>query len=776
MSNPVSLDLSSDTLHPTLSLMRGKEAVVRLQPPFHLAVLGYEPTAGGYTSAHEEAGTLTARGALTAQDGTTVEVEDTWRIIDAATVQVDRRVSVTTPGVSNGLRIDFRAETAVPGTAGLEDWQFFIPGALYNKNDTDHDGREDYLGTYVQDFRDDRLASLAVLAYAPALGYYIALTRADLPTFDTSIPGDDLLRRHFVQDTDIGSLGLTPTAGDTQISLRASYPFAEEYTWCLSTERDGWSGYLENTEGRQLSVSYQLRVHDAESLTDAIWDISRHQMAVLETAPTKTGFSLLEGLDYRMLLTQQFYRAWDARENAAEPAGYLVHFSPRTGETLGSLLEYGFSGAQTLLAYASMRYGYMKDVPLWVHRARTVAQFFVDHCQLPNGFSHGIYDPIAKDFVYWFTGILMPFQYASDEESLKRYLGSQITTALAPIAHELREVKGNYTRTMCESFYPLLLAYDVDRQHGIVHEDWLDAGRRFGTFLLETQAEDGSWYRAYSEDGVGLESPPQWFGATDTERKSGTIFPIEVLVELYRLTQDRKYLEAAERAADFIIKTYVDPVEYVGGLNDTTHIKSVKTDSVGVMFVMRSLITLHSVTKEPRVLAAAVKAAKILSSWVYLWNVPLPEQSLLSTSGFKSIGWAVCDVLPAGSYLDNEFLEFTGDLVKVAEQSGEEGLFDIAEIVQHGMQFALSTPHNMLGYVAPGIQCEGIMTGYWMSDPEVTEFSGAANKVKGQDNDTCNGLTNGQAGYALYDLLDTYGTVDCVQLRETLFAASRSEA
>ncbi len=128
----------------------------------------------------------------------------------------------------------------------------------------------------------------------------------------------------------------------------------------------------------------------------------------------------------------------------------------------------------------------------------------------------------------------------------------------------------------------------------------------------------------------------------------------------------------------------------------------------------------------------------------------------------------MCDVIPGGSYLDNELLEFTGDLLAVAAAGEEPGLVDVAEIVEYGMHHALSMPGNMHGYVAPGIQCEGIMTAYWMSDPDDTEFSGAVNKVKGQDNDTCNGLTNGQAAYALFEIEDRFGTLDFAQIRREL--------
>jgi hypothetical protein len=104
-----------------------------------------------------------------------------------------------------------------------------------------------------------------------------------------------------------------------------------------------------------------------------------------------------------------------------------------------------------------------------------------------------------------------------------------------------------------------------------------------------------------------------------------------------------------------------------------------------------------------------------------------------------------------------------------AAAAGDPDLLRIAEIVGIGMQGALSMPSALLGYAHPGIQCEGLMTSYWLSDPDPTEFSGAVGKRKGDDNDTCNGLTNGQAAYGVHELLDTYGTADFGRLRAELF-------
>lgn len=765
MTNRVEIEFTETGAGLAPLIKAGGSHQLQGEQPLTLHLLGQGARSYGYDSVTDHGGCFQATVRCTADEGTVVDVTDDWRVINETTVEVSRNAVVISAGESAGLRLEFEITTCFGGNTGTDDFQYFIPGSLYNRNDTDHDGVEDYLRTYVQDYRDDRLASLAVLAFSPSAGRWAALTRPATPAFDTAISGEDMLARHFVQRTDIGSLGLRPRDG-SQTSFRASYPFAEEYSYCLTMNRDGWAAYAPNEAGASLSITYRLTVADASSLTDAIAHVTADQMVTLGTRPRRPSFTLRDSLDYRAELCQHFYREWGETEDPRQPAGYMVHFSPRSGRTQGSLLEFGFTGAQSLLAYDGLRYGRERNIPLYVLRAQRVIDFFIRHCQLANGFPQGIYDVAKRDFTYWFTGILLPFQYSDSKQTARSYVGREVADALWPVAQELRQIPGNYTRTMCDSFLPVLRAYQLERDHGVEHEDWLAAAVKFGRFLLERQGEDGSWHRGYGTDGRPLTSPAAWFGASDTEAKSGTIFPVPVLLQLHTLTGDQEYLDSARRAAEFITTTYVDTLEYLGGLNDTTHIKSVKIDAISVMFAMRSLLQVYEATQDDRYLRAAADAAKVLASWVYLWDVPLPDGTLLARSDFKSSGWVVCDVIPGGSYLDCEFPEFIGDYVRVAELTGSEMLFQVAELVEYGMQHALSVPENMHGYVMAGIQCEGIMTSYWVSDPDTTQFSGAINKSKGDDNDTTNGVVNAQAIFGLYDLLDRYGTLDFDEIRK----------
>ena len=47
---------------------------------------------------------------------------------------------------------------------------------------------------------------------------------------------------------------------------------------------------------------------------------------------------------------------------------------------------------------------------------------------------------IRDRYVYWWTGILFPFQYSDDREELEGYLGSQVVSSLMEIAEELKKM------------------------------------------------------------------------------------------------------------------------------------------------------------------------------------------------------------------------------------------------------------------------------------------------------------------------------------------------
>ena len=166
-------------------------------------------------------------------------------------------------------------------------------------------------------------------------------------------------------------------------------------------------------------------------------------------------------------------------------------------------------------------------------------------------------------------------------------------------------------RTMVEAMHYLMLCYQMEAKWGQYHKDWLDAVIRFCDTMVEIQNENGSWNRAYDMNKKTISEPVNWFGSNELERGSGSIFPIQVLALAYDHTKAEKYRKAIQRAADFINSRYVKGVLYLGGLNDTTHKKSVKIDAVGVMYAMRSLLTAYDCIREPGYLAGARDPGRI---------------------------------------------------------------------------------------------------------------------------------------------------------------------
>ena len=154
--------------------------------PIVVEILGKAARAFGYdevASADDTHTTAVAR--LSLEDGTRLTVTDSYGLTRDDALRLDRKVEVNETGTAAGLRIGFSTESEVSGAAE-QDWQFFIPGTLYNRNDNDGDGVEDYLGTYVQDVRDDKNGVLGVLARDPRTGATFTVARLDQPTFDTA--------------------------------------------------------------------------------------------------------------------------------------------------------------------------------------------------------------------------------------------------------------------------------------------------------------------------------------------------------------------------------------------------------------------------------------------------------------------------------------------------------------------------------------------------------------------------------------------------------------
>ncbi|PZE22836.1 hypothetical protein [Paenibacillus xerothermodurans] len=721
----------------------------------------------GYSSVSEQEDGFLCTAELQA-DGSRYRITDEWVGVEADTWQVNRTVTVLHGRESAGFRLRLDAVTDFAEKTEFTDLRYFAPPALYDKNDLDEDGVEDYLSTQNVMYREDRLNMLAVLAYDEKRKISMTLLRADRPAYD-DVPARPNKERLFLQKTAIGSLGVWKTPGSAnQMALRAAYPFYEgERCHALyMKERPDWGSFWPAVTGESFQVSYGIRVELKPAFIDAIWHAYTRRMKDLRSAPVPLPASAEKLNEYRLAALDRYYIQKETAEDPNMPAGYVLNCHPQDGVQLSNIIQFGFTGQNVLSAYNVLRYGLEHGMPDYIEKAQRVVDFFVNKAQLSNtGMFYNLYNVEKRSFDFWWTGLLLPLAYAE---------GERLAALMGPlyehrefVINALREKQGSYLRCMNEDVHALLLIYQFETSKGRENANWLDAARKYAEFLLRTQEADGTWYRAYDIQGSPITDPPIWFGTTVYEQKSSTATSIPLLVELYEITQDRRYLEAAQRAGRFVRESIVAGIKFNGGIHDSIYAKGQLIDNESIYFPMIGLLALYKATQDPYFLQGAHDASKLNASWTVLWDVPLPPGSTLAKFGFRSTGIGACDT-PGAGYVHPFELSGVAEMVDIAKLTGDSELFRVAELLWHGCNQTVATPEKDWGYRYTGLQEEGYLISWWAWDDPMFGDTGFGRRWKGEGNKTCFPWIPAVAVHCYWKLYDQFGTADFTRIREQL--------
>jgi hypothetical protein len=696
-----------------------------------------------------------------------ITITDRWQLHND--VVVVHRESTTTGDGADAfalrLNLDFTAFTDGPRFADLA---MFAPPALYDMNDIDGDGVEDYLDTRELTFRDDRLTGLVVMAYDPRQQRGLALSRDDKPTFD-SHPERPRGQQEFVQNTDIGSLGLYPD-GEEFAHLVASYPFVERArSHALTSEgREPWGAFAPATDA--MKAEYSLREVFGATDVDALWSLWRQRVRELEPKAAPLTASLTDITAYRVQALLPYYAELEPEDAETRPAGFVTNCHPQDGVQLGNIIQYGFTGQNVLNALHVL--GHLDQLADTQARdkALRVIDFFVSRTNR-RGLTQTLYDLDGRRSASWWSGLLLPLAYAEPGADLEQLMGpvyEHMSYAIEP----LRNLEGTYLRCMAEEHTALLRAYQVELARGHDHPDWLRAVLAFGEFLIEAQEPDGSWRRAYDFHGSPVVEPRAWFGQTELNQKSSTATAVPVLVGLYALTGQQRLLDAAVRAEAFTAERFVRDMKFNGGIHDSIYSRAQLVDSESILFCLRASLAVWQATGNERARRSAVDAARILCTWIYLWDVPLPAGSTLGIYDFRTTGWSACDTCGAG-YIHPYELHAVPDIFAAALVEHDDVLARIATLTLEGSSSTVSTPVRDWGYARYGLQEEGLLVSWWLIDDPMfvgTHFGG---RGKGEGNKTCLPWISAVGIDAHDELMRLYGTTDLGHYWQTQCLASR---
>jgi hypothetical protein len=145
--------------------------------------------------------------------------------------------------------------------------------------------------------------------------------------------------------------------------------------------------------------------------------------------------------------------------------------------------------------------------------------------------------------------------------------------------------------------------------------------------LLEWQQADGSWVVAYDRDT----HRPLY---ADLKDYRPTFYG---LIIAYKIFGDKKYLKAAQKGADWIMQHAVNNGHFLGVCGDVRFVNDFATIQISC-----ALFDLYEITSNKKYLEAAVNTAKIYTTSIY--THPIPGRQIKTLKGKNVEDWQLSQV------------------------------------------------------------------------------------------------------------------------------------
>ncbi|MEN8156704.1 MAG: hypothetical protein ABFS10_07125 [Bacteroidota bacterium] len=306
-----------------------------------------------------------------------------------------------------------------------------------------------------------------------------------------------------------------------------------------------------------------------------------------------------------------------------------------------------------------------------------VANYLLYHARVHPGEERAGYLDLAGEIIASFTSLKV------DPPAGEGYYFKTGEPALAIPHHQ--QV---YLRSYGDGMKALARAYILEKEYGTIHPDWLAWMSRFGNWVLEQQYPEGGFPRAW-EPGTGKVS-------AESPASSYNLIPF--LCNMYTITQEAKWLEAAQLTGEFSWGSGQKQGRFVGGTIDNPNVLDKEAGTLSA----EAYLSLYEVTEDTKWLERAQAAARFAETWIYIWNVPMvggdPDKEWaddVSTVGLQLIS--------TGHSLVDNYMAFDVDTyAKLYSYAGDPHDFDVARLLLHNTKGMLALPGREYQYRAPG--------------------------------------------------------------------------
>jgi len=251
-----------------------------------------------------------------------------------------------------------------------------------------------------------------------------------------------------------------------------------------------------------------------------------------------------------------------------------------------------------------------------------------------------------------------------------------------------------HLRALAEGAKFMLRAWRHEADRGRDHKGWLRWATSVGDWLLGEQRPDGGFPRAWQAGTgrVAVEAPESSYNA------------VPLLTLLSEETGAREYLEAAARAGEFCWVDGQREGHFVGGTLDNPNVIDKEAGTVSLEGYLR----LYEATGEARWLRRARAAADFAETWIYCWNVPMPEDADEAALGWKKgVPTVGMQLISTGHSLADCYMAHdVAEYAKLYAYTGDEHYLKVAEILLHNTKGMMAVPGRTHDLAGPGWQQE----------------------------------------------------------------------
>lgn len=251
-----------------------------------------------------------------------------------------------------------------------------------------------------------------------------------------------------------------------------------------------------------------------------------------------------------------------------------------------------------------------------------------------------------------------------------------------------------YLRSFGDDLKSLLRAVKREMAQGRMHEDWLTWAKSFADWLLPQQSAGGGFPRAW-EMGTGK--------ILDRSEQS-SFNAIPYLLLLSELTGQPQYKAAALKAGEYCWNSGQYKGLFVGGTIDNPNVIDKEAGTLSI----EAYLALYTYTKDKKWINRAEVAADFAETWMYIWNVPMPEDedntALHWKKGVSTIG---LQLISTGHSLVDAYMCFDVDeYAELSVLAKDKHYEDVAKILLHNTKGMLALPGRTYDLLGPGWQQE----------------------------------------------------------------------